>query len=83
MSFPIVLHHFEGAVVGYFMAYCGNVAIKLEFSENYGATVNVNVVFQPHSSSYRSSVSVKGFAMLRMVSIFRYGTIFLTCHSVW
>lgn len=52
MSLPIVLHHSEGAVVGYFMAYCGNVAIKLELSENYGAMVNVNVGFQPHSSSY-------------------------------
>lgn len=52
-SLPIDLHHFEGAVVGDFMAYCWNVAIKLEFSENYGATVNVNVGFQPHSSSYR------------------------------
>lgn len=51
-SLPIDLHHFEGAVVGYFMAYCWNVAIKLEFSENYGATVNVNVGFQPHLSSY-------------------------------
>lgn len=47
-SLPIDLHHFEGAVVGYFMAYCWNVAIKLEFCENYEATVNVNVAFQPH-----------------------------------
>lgn len=51
-SLPIDLHHFERAVVGYFMAYCWNVAIKLEFCENYEATVNVNVGFQPHSSLY-------------------------------
>ena len=73
MSFPIVLHHFEGAVVRYFMAYCGNVAIMLELWENYGATANVNVLFQPHSSSYLSPVSVRGFALLTMVSILDVG----------
>ncbi len=72
MSFPIVLHHFEGAVVRYFMAYCGTVAIMRKLSENYGAIANVNVVFQPHSSSYLSPVSVH-FAVLRIVHILNQG----------
>lgn len=70
MSFLIVLHHFQGAVVRYFMAYCGTIAIMPELSENYGAIVNVNVVLQPHSSTY-TAVSLCSFAVLQVISIFR------------
>lgn len=76
---PIDLHHFEGAVVGYFMAYYWNVAIKFEFCKNYEATVNVNVGFQPHSSLYCFFVSTKRIYYAKMC-VCMYECVTYKCH---
>ncbi len=59
------------------MAYCGNVAIMQEFLKNYGATANVNVVFQPHSSSDPSPLLYLAWSVFRI-----WDSFFVTCHPV-